>query len=124
MKTHHLLNGIKALGLCAIFSLMIAVIPAGAQPYETSLTTSTLTENFDELGISASATLPSGWVFAQGVSLPIYDNPLTCDLPPITYFGTATNCQSCARAYDGGVSGEPAIPERQPAVRGSIMATA
>src|ERR1700759_1331979 len=95
----------KALFAGVLAMIVTAALPSYAQPYETNLTTGTLSENFDEMGISPSATLPPGWVFAQGVSLPTYGAPLACDLPPITYFGAATNCQSCARAYDGGATG-------------------
>ena len=85
---------------------LIFAISAGAQTYETSLTTTTLTENFDELGISASATLPNGWVFAQGsIGLPTYGSPLNCETPPIRYTNAPVNCQSITRDYDGANSG-------------------
>lgn len=46
------------------------------ETYETSLASSNWSENFNELGPSASS-LPSGWVFAQGVLTPVYSGALT-----------------------------------------------
>lgn len=44
--------------------------------YETSLTSTNWSENFDELGNTTNNPLPAGWVFAQGTFLPVYNNPL------------------------------------------------
>lgn len=44
--------------------------------YETSLTTSSWSENFDELGNTTNSPLPAGWVFAQGTFMPVYNSPL------------------------------------------------
>jgi autotransporter-associated beta strand protein len=74
-----------------------------AQPYETSLNTSSYTQNFDSLGVSSLAELPEGWVFAQGVGLPVYGNPLDCKSPPHRFTTNAVplNCRTCTRSYDG-----------------------
>ncbi len=45
--------------------------------YETSLTRTNWTENFDELGSTTNNPLPAGWVFAQGNSPPVYSSALT-----------------------------------------------
>lgn len=44
--------------------------------YETSLTSTNWSENFDELGTTTNNPLPAGWVFAQGNFLPIYSSPM------------------------------------------------
>jgi len=94
-------------GIVVMAALFLA-IAAGAQPYEISLTTSNITENFDELGGgNCSGGLPSGWVMAQGVGMPIYDNPIDpgnvtnwTAIPPTNYTtytiineGGASGCQ-------------------------------
>jgi autotransporter-associated beta strand protein len=102
LKTHSAAKLFNA-ALCA--SLLAVAIPARAQ-YETTLTGTNVTENFDGLGANSLATLPDGWVFAQGVSLPNYRTNLTCQAPPFQFIGpTTNNCQNCTRSYDGNTGG-------------------
>jgi hypothetical protein len=49
--------------------------------YETILATNSWSEDFDELGNTTNSLLPTGWVFAQGLSMPIYSASL--DAPAI-----------------------------------------
>jgi hypothetical protein len=69
---------IKAAAFSAvIFAVAACLTPAFAQPYETSLTTSNYTQDFDGLAQScAGGGIPAGWVMAEGVGLPKYDSAL------------------------------------------------
>jgi len=84
----------------ALLCLMIAPGRLLAQPYETYLVSGSANENFDELGIAASAALPTGWVFAQGVGLPTYNLPANCQSPPVRFTNAPVTCQNCTRDYD------------------------
>ena len=109
MKNLSLRKSLTVLTLvCLVGNL--SLLQCAAQSYETSLTSGTATENFDGLGINSLATLPDGWVFAQGVTLPVYSSPLSCQSPPFRFltnssYGAPFNCRDCTRAYDGGTSG-------------------
>ncbi len=86
--------------------IVLHAVSLSAQPFETTLTNTSWAENFDSLGVLANATLPSGWVFAQGLGSPRYGMPADCQLPPHQFLAAPpTNCLNCARDYDGGTSG-------------------
>lgn len=87
--------------------LAAGVSPAAAQTYETSLTTSTANEDFDELGQGAcSAALPSGWVMAEGVGMPKYGGPINTTTTNWTTV-TPQNYTSYTVLLEGGASGCP-----------------
>src|SRR6476660_6569765 len=69
-----------------IASVLLVARYAGAQPFETNLTTLTWSDNFDEL-TPAGTVPPWGWVFAQGQAFPNYSAPLTTT-PDICTFNT------------------------------------
>jgi autotransporter-associated beta strand protein len=90
-----------------LIALLCLLRPAVAQPFETSLGTLTYEQNFDGLGVSATATVPDGWVLAQGVGLPVYTNALNCEVPPHRFTTNLipVNCRDCTRAFDGANGG-------------------
>src|ERR1051326_2155650 len=72
--------------LITAFVLLITRF-AGAQPFETNITTLTWSDNFDQLGANGNVP-PWGWVFAQGEGFPNYSTPLTTS-PDICTFNTS-----------------------------------
>ncbi len=104
MKT---LRQIKILALGAVILAVGArLIPAVAQPFETSLTTSNFNENFDELTPECTgADLPAGWVMAQGVGLPKYDSALAPATVTNWTLIAPTNYTNYEWVEEGGASG-------------------
>lgn len=95
-------------GTTVIFVLALTLTTAQAQTYETSLTSSVFTENFDELGQSnCTNSLPAGWIIAQGEGLPKYGGPIV--ETNLFYWTNVApqNYNSYSRILEGGASGCP-----------------